>query len=110
MDNCIFCKIVRGELPADVVYENDNLLAFRDINPLAPTHVVVITKKHFTFLDDLTEAEIQLAGEILLTIKQVAHKLGVAGAYKVVTNCGERAGQMVPHLHFHVLAGKKFAP
>ncbi|NLZ38975.1 MAG: histidine triad nucleotide-binding protein [Firmicutes bacterium] len=110
MDDCVFCKIVRGELPADVVYETADLLAFRDINPQAPTHVLLIPKKHFTFLDELQRDDLKLAGELLLAASEVAAKLGVAGAYKLVTNCGEAAGQVVPHLHFHLLAGKKFAP
>jgi histidine triad (HIT) family protein len=110
VDNCIFCKIVRAEAPADIVYENEDLLAFRDINPQAPTHVLVVTKKHFQHLDELPAHDLQLAGRILLSIKEVAQKLGVAGGYKVLTNCGEAAGQVVPHLHFHLLAGKKFLP
>ncbi|HZK25246.1 MAG TPA: histidine triad nucleotide-binding protein [Oscillospiraceae bacterium] len=110
MDNCIFCKIVSGKAPADIVYENEDMIAFRDINPQAPTHVLVVTKQHFQYLDELPTHDLQLAGKILLTVKEVAQKLGVTGGYKVVTNCGEPAGQIVPHLHFHLVAGKKFLP
>ncbi|NLZ92703.1 MAG: histidine triad nucleotide-binding protein [Firmicutes bacterium] len=110
MDNCIFCKIAKGELPADIVYETADLLAFRDINPQAPTHVLLIPKKHFKFLDELQKDDKMLAGELLLAASEVAAKLGVAGGYKLLTNCGEEAGQVVPHLHFHLLAGKKFIP
>ena len=110
MDNCIFCKIAKGELPADIVYETADLLAFRDINPQAPTHVLLIPKRHFKFLDELQKDDKMLAGELLLAASEVAAKLGVAGGYKLLTNCGEEAGQVVPHLHFHLLAGKKFIP
>ena len=109
MEHCIFCKIARGELPADVVYENEHVLAFNDINPLAPTHVLVVPKKHVASLDELPPDTLQ-AGELLLAIKDVAAKIGVAGGYKVVTNCGKAAGQVVHHLHFHILAGQKFVP
>lgn len=110
MENCIFCKIVRRELPANVVFENENVLAFADIHPLAPTHVLVIPKKHLSSLDDLTAADAALAGELLLGVKAVAERVGVSGGYKLVSNCGEAAGQVVHHLHFHILAGKKFVP
>jgi len=110
MENCVFCKIVRGDLPATVIFENEHVLAFKDINPLAPTHVLLIPKRHMESLDDLADDEAALAGELLLRIKDVAAKLGVTGGYKVVSNCGEAAGQLVYHLHFHILAGKKFVP
>jgi len=110
MENCVFCKIVRGDLPATVIFENEHVLAFKDINPLAPTHVLLIPKRHMESLDDLADGEAALAGELLLRIKDVAAKLGVTGGYKVVSNCGEAAGQLVYHLHFHILAGKKFVP
>ncbi|MDW7650105.1 MAG: histidine triad nucleotide-binding protein [Bacillota bacterium] len=107
--DCLFCRIVRGELPANVVFENESVLAFKDINPLAPTHVLVVPKTHLASLDDVPD-DPELAGKILLGVRQTAEKIGVAGGYKVVTNCGEAAGQVVHHLHFHILAGKKFVP
>ncbi|MCL4464252.1 MAG: histidine triad nucleotide-binding protein [Firmicutes bacterium] len=110
MENCVFCKIVKGDLPATVIFENEHVLAFKDISPLAPTHVLLIPKRHMESLDDLPESEAALAGELLLRIKDVAAKLGVTGGYKVVSNCGEAAGQLVYHLHFHILSGKKFVP
>lgn len=110
MGNCVFCKIVRGDLPATVIFENERVLAFKDINPLAPTHVLLIPKRHMESLDDLADGEAALAGELLLRIKDVAAKVGVTGGYKVVSNCGAAAGQLVDHLHFHILAGKKFVP
>ncbi|MFW0860807.1 MAG: histidine triad nucleotide-binding protein [Dethiobacter sp.] len=110
MENCVFCKIVKGELPAAVIFENEHVLAFKNINPLAPIHVLLIPKRHLESLDDLLDSEAALAGELLLRIKDVAENLGVTGSYKVVSNCGEAAGQQVYHLHFHILSGKKFVP
>ena len=110
MDDCIFCKIIRREVPAENVYETDELLALKDISPLAPTHVLVVPKSHFASLDDLPADNVDLAGKLLLGIRDTAAKLGISGGYKVVTNCGEAAGQVVGHLHFHLLAGKKFTP
>ena len=100
MENCIFCKIIRQEAPADVVYETEELLAFKDISPKAPVHVLVVPEKHLTSLDDLSAEDLQLAGKLLLGIKEVAARLGVSGGYKVLTNCGRAAGQVVDHLHF----------
>jgi histidine triad (HIT) family protein len=108
MVDCIFCKIIRGEIPADVVFENEHILSFNDINPLAPTHVLVIPKVHVASLDDLSDPT--LAGALVQGIQATAAKLGVSGGYKAITNCGEPAGQVVHHLHFHILAGKKFVP
>lgn len=110
MQDCIFCKIIAKEIPADIVFENDSIIAFRDIQPLAPVHVLVVPKEHYRSLDELPSGESLYAGNILLAIKNTAEKLGVSGGYKVVTNCGESAGQVIPHLHFHILAGKKFVP
>ena len=109
MENCLFCKIAKGELPAQIVFENETVLAFKDINPLAPTHVLVIPKTHMASFDDLPD-DADVAGKIVLGIKEAAVKIGVSGGYKVVTNCGEAAGQVVHHLHFHILSGKKFVP
>lgn len=108
MENCIFCKIIRREAPADVVYETEDLLAFKDISPKAPVHVLVVPKKHLASLDDLPADELALAGKLLLGLKEVAARLGVSGGYKVLTNCGRAAGQVVDHLHFHLLAGRHF--
>jgi histidine triad (HIT) family protein len=111
MEDCVFCRIIRRELPADVVYEDEQVLAFKDINPQAPTHVLVVAKKHLASLDDLpAETDEKLAAGIFSGIQKTAARLGVSGGYKVVTNCGEAAGQVVGHLHFHILAGKKFVP
>ncbi len=107
---CVFCKIISREIPADVVFEDDKVIAFKDINPLAPVHVLVVPKEHYTSLDELPSDDKANAGHLLLAATRVAEILNVAGAYKLVTNCGESAGQVVPHLHFHILSGKKFSP
>lgn len=110
MDDCIFCKIARGEIPSTRVYEDEFVLAFRDINPMAPTHVVVIPKHHVSGLNalqDLTDQE-QLA--LLRACRKVAELEGIAkSGYRVAVNCGPDAGQTVPHLHLHVLGGGKLS-
>lgn len=107
MSDCIFCKIVAGEIPSKKIYEDEQVLAFNDINPEAPTHVLIIPKKHISSLNDLSSDHVQLAGHILLTAKKVAEELGVAEAgYRVVNNCGNDGGQTVHHIHFHLLAGR----
>jgi histidine triad (HIT) family protein len=108
--SCVFCRIVAREIPADVVFENDSVIAFKDINPAAPVHVLVVPKEHLDSLDELPGAGGNLASQLLAAVVSVAEKLGVAGGYKLINNCGEAAGQVVPHLHFHILAGRKFVP
>lgn len=106
-DDCLFCRIASGEQDADVVAEDDDWLAFRDINPQAPTHVLVIPKRHVGSVDELDDADRDLAGELLLAARRVAREEGVAdGGYRLVSNTGRRAGQSVAHLHFHVLGGR----
>ncbi|MBT9172861.1 MAG: Purine nucleoside phosphoramidase [Syntrophomonadaceae bacterium] len=108
MSECIFCKIAARELPAEIVFEDEKTIAFKDINPHAPVHVLLVPKQHYTLLDDLPENE-EEAGRLLLNVKKVAAILGISGGYKVLVNNGQSAGQVVPHLHVHLLAGKKFA-
>lgn len=108
MSGCIFCKIVARELPAEIVFEDETTIAFKDINPHAPVHVLLVPKQHYTLLDDLPDNE-EEAGRLLLNVKKVAAALGISGGYKVLVNNGQTAGQVVPHLHVHLLAGKKFA-
>ena len=101
----IFEKIVAGEIPCNKVLENDKFLAFHDINPKAPIHILIIPKKHF---ENIQEMDPNLMGEMLLFIQQVARLMGVdKSGYRLVTNCGENGGQEVMHLHFHLLAGAK---
>ncbi|NLO97839.1 MAG: histidine triad nucleotide-binding protein, partial [Peptococcaceae bacterium] len=107
MENCIFCKIVKKELPSQTVYEDNEILAFKDINPVAPVHVLVIPKKHLNSLNDLTPEDGTVVGNILLVIKKLAAELGVADSgYRVVVNVGADGGQQVGHLHFHLIGGK----
>ena len=105
-DKNIFQRIIDREVPAHIVYEDDRCLAFRDISPQAPTHVLLIPKKSLRSLDDLTEADAALAGHLLVVLSKLAHDLGLKGGYRVVTNCGADAGQSVDHLHFHLLGGR----
>ena len=107
MADCLFCRIVAGEVPADVVAESDRALAFRDINPQAPTHVLVIPRDHFDNAADLSHADADLLAEVFRLAAQVAGQEGVRDTgYRLVTNTGEAAGQTVGHLHVHVLGGR----
>ena len=106
MSDCIFCKIVAGEIPSKKVHEDDDLIAFRDINPQAPVHVLIIPRRHVASLDATSDADHELLGRTLLAAQAIARDNGIAGAYRVVNNCGEAAGQSVFHLHFHVLGGR----
>jgi len=109
MEDCIFCQIINGKSPAEIEYEDPEVLAFRDINPSAPVHILVIPKKHINSLNEITENDQELLGKIMLAIKQIAQKRNlVDDGYRVVINCGPNAGQIVNHLHFHLLGGKKF--
>lgn len=105
-EKTIFKRIIDGEIPADMVYEDDHCLAFRDVNPQAPTHVLVIPRKEIVSLDDLTDDDQALVGRLLLTVRKLAGELGLGDGYRVVVNCGEQGGQSVPHLHFHILGGR----
>lgn len=105
--SCVFCRIINKEIPSNIVFEDDEVLAFHDINPQAPYHILVVPKKHVPTLLDLTEEDRDLIGHIYLIIKKIAQDLGFAErGYRVVVNCKEEAGQTVFHLHFHVLAGR----
>lgn len=106
MSKTIFKRILDGEIPADVVYEDDQCLAFRDVAPQAPTHVLVIPKKEIASLPDLDDGDAALVGHIYLVIRNLARELGLDGGYRVVVNCGRDGGQSVDHLHFHLLGGR----
>lgn len=106
--DCIFCNIVSGKIPGTIVYENDHLLAFKDIHPEAPVHLLVIPKKHIQSLQELDPADKELAAELLLAIPQLAKEQGLSeDGYRVVTNIGGHGGQTVGHLHFHILGGRQ---
>ena len=105
--DCLFCKIVAGDIPADVVYESDTILAFRDVNPQAPTHVLVIPKRHIETINDLQEGDRQVVGDLFLVAARIAAEEGIADdGYRVVMNCNEGAGQSVFHIHLHLIGGR----
>ena len=108
-EKTVFKKIIDREIPAKIVYEDDLCLAFEDINPQAPTHLIVIPKKEIPSVDDVAEEDGALVGHLLVVIRKIAAQLGLSGGYRVVTNCGRDAGQEVMHLHFHLLAGRSLA-
>ena len=107
MENCIFCKIAAGEIPSQKVYEDENMIAFKDINPQAKVHFLVVPKKHITSAAALTEEDGALLGHIFAVIAKLAAEQGLNNGYRVISNVGEDAGQTVKHLHFHVLGGEK---
>jgi histidine triad (HIT) family protein len=106
MTDNIFLKIIERKIPADIVYEDDRSLAFRDVNPQAPVHVLIIPKKVIPTHADLTEADKELLGHLHLVASKLAVQLGIADGYRLVLNCKEGAGQTVPHLHLHLLGGR----
>ena len=106
MSDCLFCKIVKGDIPSTKVYEDDVVYAFRDINPQAPTHILVIPKVHLSSVNDVTGENSAVVAHIFEVIPQIAAAEGLTGGYRVVSNCGADAGQTVHHLHFHILGGK----
>jgi len=107
MADCIFCKIVRGEISAGKVYEDDLLLAFKDINPAAPTHILIIPKEHIPSINEVVPAQQQLMGHILVVAAKLASEMGLTeDGYRIVNNCGRDGGQTVFHLHFHLLGGR----
>ena len=108
--DCIFCKIVAGEIPADILYQDEGVIAFGDINPQAPTHLLIIPKKHIPSLAHLSEAESSLIGDMVNTANQLAKVEGITeGGYRLVINCGKQGGQLVPHLHMHLLGGRQLS-
>jgi len=108
MEDCIFCRIVERKIPSTVVYEDDKVLAFNDINPVAPVHVIIIPKVHIANVNGLTEDNAAVMADIHLAAKKIAEKLGVADkGYRLINNCGADAGQTVFHLHYHLIAGIK---
>ena len=106
MENCLFCKIIAGEIPSTKVYEDDAILAFRDINPQAPVHILVVPKTHIQDTDGITAENSGLVAHMFEKTPQIAKAEGLDNGYRVITNCGPDSGQMVPHLHFHVLGGR----
>ena len=108
--DCLFCRIVDGELPADVVYQNETVVAFRDINAKAPTHILLIPRRHVATMNDLQTGDESLVGELFLTAAKIAADEGLADdGYRVVMNCNEAAGQSVFHIHLHLLGGRRMS-
>lgn len=107
MENCLFCKIIKGDIPSTKVYEDEEVYAFKDINPEAPVHILVVPKKHISSINEIEDEDRELIGKIFISIKKIAKEQGVEeSGYRVVSNCGKDAGQTIMHLHFHILAGK----
>ena len=109
MSNCLFCKIIAGDIPSNKVYEDETVYAFRDIAPQAPTHVLVVPKAHIESCSGITPENSQVVAHIFEVIPQIAAAEGLETGYRVVSNCGDDAGQTVHHLHFHILGGRKLA-
>ena len=108
MQDCIYCKIINKEIPSSIVYEDDEIIAFRDIHPVTPVHILVIPKKHITSLANLEKEDEAVVGKIYGVINKIAKQEGILEkGFRVIVNCGEDGGQEVQHLHFHLLGGKK---
>lgn len=106
-NDCLFCRILAGEIPADIIYESDTAVAFRDINPKAPTHVLIIPRKHIATINHIEEEDQAIVGSLYGAARQIAEAEGLADAgYRVVMNCNEAAGQTVFHIHMHLLGGR----
>jgi len=109
IEDCLFCKIVAGEIPADIVHETKDTLAFRDINPQAPVHILIIPRKHIATINDLDDADKAIVGSLFTAARDIAAAEGLADdGYRVVMNCNEAAGQTVFHIHLHLLGGRGF--
>jgi histidine triad (HIT) family protein len=106
-EDCLFCKIVAGEIPSEAVYQDEHVYAFRDINPVAPSHVLVVPRRHIAALDEIQDGDEDLLGRLLVASKKVAEQENLSNGYRVLTNTGPDSGQVVFHLHFHVIGGRK---
>lgn len=110
MEGCIFCAIAEGKQPSTILYRDDEVVAFADIAPQAPVHVLLVPKKHIANLEEMTDDDAQLVGRLIATARQVARDTGVAAnGYRLVINCGPQGGQTVPHLHVHLIGGKQLS-
>ena len=107
MADCIFCMIANKDIPSKIVYEDDKIMVFHDLEPQAPVHVLMITKKHISSLDDLKNDDAELVGYLMLKVKEIAKDLGLENGYRLINNCGEDGMQTVKHLHFHLLGKRK---
>lgn len=109
MDNCIFCKIIKGEIPSTRLYEDDEMIIIKDVAPQMPIHYLMIPKEHFKTIDEMNAMQGEILGRCFYKLGQMKEKLGLTGGYRLIMNQGEDACQTVPHLHVHILAGKKLA-
>jgi len=108
--DCIFCQIVAGKVPSEILYQDDDVIAFRDINPQAPKHLLLIPKRHIPSLAHLSEEDLPLMGHMVNIANQLARREGIAETgYRLVINCGEQGGQLVPHLHLHLIGGRRLS-
>ena len=107
MGDCVFCKIAEKEIPSNIVYVDDQIICFHDLEPQAPVHVLIIPKKHIASMDDVSADDQQLMGYIMTKVKEIAKTLGLENGYRLVNNCGEDGFQTVKHLHFHLLGKRK---
>ncbi len=105
--NCIFCKIVNKQIPSEIIYEDEKILMFKDLNPKAPVHVLVIPKEHITSANEITDTNCNIVAHIFKKIADIGTKLNLQKGFRIVNNCGENGGQSVNHLHFHVLGGRE---
>lgn len=108
MNDCLFCKFISGEIKPDIVYEDEHVLAFRDIAPQAPTHILIIPKKHITSIAELQQEDTQLVGYLFEVAKKIAQTEQLKNGYRLVINVGEEGGQTVPHIHLHLMGGRSF--
>lgn len=107
MEDCLFCKIVDGEIESEILYEDEEIIAFPDINPVAPIHILIIPKEHIESADDLEKRHSEMVGEIFLAAKKIAKDMNLDEGYRIVNNCGEDGGQTVKHIHFHLIGGRQ---
>ena len=108
MDDCLFCKIIKGEIPATIVYQDEQVMAFRDINPVAPTHILVIPKKHISGTNDVSKEDEQLLGHMLTVVRPITDQEGITeSGYRLIINSGPDANQVVFHLHLHIMGGHR---
>ncbi|MBT9149414.1 MAG: Purine nucleoside phosphoramidase [Dehalococcoidia bacterium] len=108
--SCIFCQIISGKIPGEIVHQDDEVIAFRDINPRAPIHILIVPRKHLAALSDLTEEELSILGKMGGIAKKLAEREGISErGYRIVVNCGAEGGQVVPHLHMHLLGGRQLS-
>lgn len=107
--DCIFCKIIKKEIPSKIIYEDDKILVFNDLNPIAPVHALIIPKAHISSANDITSNNVDIIAYIFSIIPKIATKLGINSGYRIINNCGENGGQSVKHIHFHLVGGKKLS-